>query len=91
MKRPYFAPQGPASPGELIVDMNAPVVEIKIILDNRYSPPKLSWTASHNIPAPVALECVLNVAQTLNRVIMQGVMQAQQPEKPPDLPPAPAS
>lgn len=86
---PIFGPRGPANPGEIITNATAPVIKMDITLDNRYTPPKLSWNVSQAIPGKIAIACLLTMASQFNQMEMQAEMEMQKGAKPPDLPPAP--
>jgi hypothetical protein len=86
----------PAAPGsDLITNANAPVVEIKIILDNRYTPPKLAMTSNMDVPGIVVMNALHDCQGQLLK--MQMMAEASNAEAArtngtgefPDLPTAP--
>jgi len=78
----------------LIVNVNAPIHEIKIIIDNRYEPAEMQVQNPQMIPAPFLILHLQTVAMNLQAAFIQGQLQ-QMPGKPaegmPDLPPAPTT
>ena len=95
-KQPIFSPRGAPNPGQLIVHPNAPVLELKITIDNRYEPPLMYWTTSQQMPAVIALSALLQAAQMLTTLQIQAEMEkdkqqqkADGNEPPPNLPDAP--
>lgn len=93
-KPPIFGPRGPANPSQLIVHANAPIVKIEIILDNRYEPPAITMNIPQNMPASIAMSCLLHAMQSIVAMQIQFEMannkgQPPAPDVPPDLPPAP--
>lgn len=64
-KQPYFAPRGPSSPANIIVNANAPIVEIKIIMDCRFQPAKFQMMAPQNMPASVVMKTLNDAIGTL--------------------------
>lgn len=88
--QPYFAPRGPASPGEIVVNAAAPIIEIKLIMDCRFNPPKLQMMAPENMPASVIMKAFNDaMGVLLGMQITAEINSGKAQDRPPDLPPAP--
>jgi len=83
-------PKGLAS-SRIIVNANAPICEIKIVIDNRYSPAEVQMISSHPMPAVVVAAHLNNcLGNVLGMMVQVGIQEvSKQPADPPDLPPAP--
>lgn len=85
-------PRIPLSP-DIIVNANAPIIEIKILLDCRFQPAKLQLMAPSNMPESVVMKALNDaIGNLLVRQIakdMNPAMQMQNAAQAPDLPPAP--
>lgn len=76
---------------QLIVNAKAPVVDINIKVDFRYSPENIQMNASQNVPGIVVCRILLTCAVNLLGMMMQAEAQRSAPISVPDLPPAPKS
>lgn len=81
------APKTGLNSNRLIVHPNAPIVEIKIIIDNRYEPAEIAIVNTHTMPGSVVQGLFLDAAVNINRMWQQAEVGLA--AKPPDLPPAP--
>ena len=74
----------------LIVNANAPVVEIKLKVDFRFSPEQITLDIPSTVPAIIALKMMMAAASGIVDAIMQTEATAMKGKAPiPDLPPAP--
>ena len=56
---------------ELIVNANAPVVDINVKVDFRYNPEKIQMNASQNVPGIVVCRVFLTCAMNLLGMMME--------------------
>lgn len=97
-RQPFFAPRskGPV----LIVNPNGPVDTLTITFDQRYSPPQFSIVPSRpNMQGSYVMGMLLDAMGAVLKMQVEWeqsggnaqVKTAESSDKPPDLPPAPAS
>lgn len=75
----------------LIVNANAPIVDINIKVNFQYSPENIQMNCSQNMPGVVVCRVLLTCTMQLLGLMMQSEAQNAKPAAVPDLPPAPKS
>ena len=78
---------------DFVVNASAPIIEIKVLLDCRFSPAKLQLMAPDQMPRSIIMKALNDAVGSLINMQIEVEMNRprQEPPKPPDLPPAPTN